>query len=30
MCNLLLTLADKMGTRKLESFGDATGRLENA
>lgn len=27
MTNLLLTLADKMGTQKLSSFGDSTGRL---
>ena len=29
MTNLLLTIADKMGARKLGSFGDSTGRLEN-
>ena len=29
MNNLLLSLADKMGARKLESFADSTGRLEN-
>lgn len=29
MSNLLLTLADHMGVKNLNSFGDATGRLEN-
>jgi len=27
MCNLFLTLADKMGVQKLERFGDSTARL---
>ena len=27
MNNLLLSLADKMGAKKLGSFGDSTGRL---
>ncbi len=29
MTNLLLSLADKMGAQKLESFGDSTGRIED-
>jgi hypothetical protein len=29
MCNLLLSLADKMGAQKLGSFGDSTGRLSD-
>jgi hypothetical protein len=27
MCNLFLTLADRMGVQKLERFGDSTGRI---
>jgi Protein of unknown function (DUF1552) len=29
MCNLLLSMADKMGAQKLGNFGDATGKLES-
>jgi hypothetical protein len=29
MTNLLLSMAEKMGAQKLESFGDSTGRLED-
>jgi hypothetical protein len=29
MCNLFLSMADRMGATKLERFGDSTGRLEN-
>jgi hypothetical protein len=29
MTNLFLSMADRMGLRKLETFGDSTGRLEN-
>jgi hypothetical protein len=29
MCDLFLTMADRMGVQKLERFGDSTGRLAN-
>ena len=30
MCNLFLTLMDRMGVRNMEHFGDATGKLDGA
>jgi hypothetical protein len=27
MCNLFLSLAERMGVQKLASFGDSTGKL---
>lgn len=29
MCNLFLSMADRMGVKELPQFGDSTGRLEN-
>jgi len=29
MTNLFLSLAEKMGAQKLESFGDSTGKLDD-
>ena len=28
MCNLFLSMIDRMGARGVERFGDSTGRLE--
>jgi len=29
MCNLYMSMADRLGLRKLERFGDSTGQLSN-